>query len=297
MVKERFENGVHSITNEQYHSSEGISRSALWKLKCSPLHYWHHYLNPESVKEEPTLDLVLGNLVHTMVLEPETLTERYAVKPELAPLPKVGLLKDFGREEYDRQKAEREFISCANDFLMEEFENESQGKEILSGDIFDKGSAMAQSVFKNELASNLFDGAKIEQSIYFTHQPTGLQCKVRPDAWSGSIVTDLKTAKDASLKAFQSSAYHNGYFLQAGMIYQALQSIGITMEKFVFMCVEKKEPYPTATYVLDEDAIDYGVNVFDELMGKLKECCEQDRWPSYSLRTLSVPRYAMFDEV
>jgi hypothetical protein len=49
--KMKFENGIHAITNEQYHSSEGISRSDLMRFKKSPMHFKHK----QSLKETPSL--------------------------------------------------------------------------------------------------------------------------------------------------------------------------------------------------------------------------------------------------
>lgn len=292
----QFENGVHLISNHEYHSSAGVSRSALWKLRKSPYHYWHEYINPDFVKPDPTEAMHFGSLVHTMVLEPEKLAEEYIVKPELTPLPPALKLKDVGKEAFEANKSERESIRVANDMVMEQFNKESDGKIVVSVDDYKKAQDMAQSVMNHETAKGLINGAKVEHSIYFTHQPTGLQAKVRPDAWLGSIVTDLKTTRDASFRAFQSEAYRSGYFLQAGMIYEALKSIDVKMEQFVFSCIEKSEPYLNAIYILDDAAVDYGINLFDKLMAKLKSCLDADEWPDYGIETLTVPNYANYED-
>lgn len=297
MDKPQYDNGVYTISNAEYHASHGVSRSALMELRKSPYHYWYKYINPDFEKPEPTPAMQLGSLVHTMVLEPELFDSEYIIKPETTPIPKALKLKDVGREAYDANKTEREAISAANDLELERFQKAAENKTIVSRETYEQANAMKEAVLNDETARNLINDAQIERSIYFTHEPTGLQSKVRPDAWLGTVVTDLKTVRDASFRAFQNEAYKLGYFVQAGMIYKSLQSIDITMEKFVFMCVEKAPPYVTATYVLDDEAIDYGVILFDSLMERLKECCEQDRWPSYPMQTLSVPNYAKYDEV
>lgn len=293
----QFENGVHDISNEQYHSSAGISRSALWKFKRCPALYWHEYHNPKFEKAEPTANMHLGSLVHTMTLEPWKFEEEYALKPVLSKLPDALKKKDVGAEAYDKNKTERESVRVANELLMEEFSAASEGKTVVTQETYQQASKMVDAVWNDETAKSLIDGAQIEKSIFFTHLPTGLQCKVRPDAWLGSVITDLKTCADASFKPFQSEAMRYGYFLQAGMMSEALRSIDISMEKFVFMCVEKTEPYLTATYLLDDAALDYGVKMFDELMHRLKECCVSDKWPPYPMQTLAVPGWAKFDEI
>ncbi len=62
---------------ETYHSCGGISRSSLMSFKRSPMHYWHEHLNPEYIKPEPSAQMLLGNVVHTMLLEPGELWARY----------------------------------------------------------------------------------------------------------------------------------------------------------------------------------------------------------------------------
>lgn len=292
----KLENGVHDIPNDIYHESSGISRSGLWEFKRSPQHYWNKYLNPERQKEEPTNDMKLGEYVHALVLEPENFCKRYAVKPVLQELPKVGKLSDLGREEYDRQKTARESMKIANELTINKFLESSKDKEIIEPEVYRQAKAIADSVLKDEIAESLFKDVKVEQSIYFTHKPTGLQCKVRPDAWAGSIVTDLKTCTDASYRAFQFAAFKNGYFLQAAMIKAALDSIDIQLEKFIFFCVEKTGAMPCVYYILDDDALDYGMTQFDTLMQQFAYCLENDEWSAYEPKTLYIPHYARYDD-
>lgn len=292
----KIENGIHDIPNAVYHSSEGISRSALWLFKKAPVHYWNEYINPDRKKKEPTPQMKLGEYVHALVLEPEHFDKRYIVTPELNALPKVGLLKELGREEFDRQKTAHEAMRVANELIMDEFSKHSEGKEIISSSVYKEAKAIADSVLSNEIGQHLFNDVNVEQSIYFTHKHTGLQCKVRPDAWAGSVVTDLKTCADAGYRSFQSAAFKEGYFLQAAMIKAALDSIGIQLEKFVFFCVEKTGARPCVYYVLDNEALEYGMNQFDSLMEQFAHCLAHNEWDSYAPQTLYVPKYALIEE-
>jgi exodeoxyribonuclease VIII len=273
MTKTKYPDGIHSISNEAYHSSEGVSRSALWKLKKSPAHYWHEYLNPDFIKPEPSPALILGNLVHTLVLEPELLHEEFAFLPD-----GINKRTKAGKEEH------------------ESFMKMCEGKAIVTPEMFNQAQLMTNSVAHNEYSAGLFSDAKIELSIYATHEPTGLQYKVRPDSWKDGFVTDLKTTADASSRAFQSSMMSYGYAVQAGMIARGIESLGERVDKFVFQCVEKLPPYAVGTHLLSNEAMQYGINLFDELMVKYAECLSTDRWPAYELRTLELPRYANFSE-
>jgi exodeoxyribonuclease VIII len=156
---------------------------------------------------------------------------------------------------------------------------------------------MALRVKYNQEAGSLLRDCLIEQSIYFTHEKTGIQCKARPDAMAGGLVIDLKTTVDASMRAFQGSAVRYGYFLQAAIINEALKSINQPMEHFVFIPVEKIKPYCVAVYMADGESIEHGIKQFDELMIGLAKCLESNVWPGYGVRDLELPKYALFDEI
>lgn len=286
------ENGIHDIPNEVYHASEGLSRSALMEFKKSPYHYWHKYLNPERKPSYCTPAMKLGELVHVLVLEPQHFAERYIMKPFPIEVPKVGLLKDVGREEYDLQKAAKEAAQFANEIMMAEFMKTAEGKEILNPDVYAEAKMYADAVLKDPVAQALFTGVQVEKSIYFTHKGTGLQCKVRPDAWIGSVVTDLKTCKDASFDAFQRAAVGSGYFIQAAMIKQGLEAIGLSLEKFIFYCVEKSEAVPTTYYELDMESLERGENEFNWLMQGIAYCKERNTWGAYTPQLLNYPAWA-----
>jgi len=297
------ENGVHDIPNDVYHSSAGVSRSGLMELKRSPYHYWYKYLNPDREYEKPTPAMKIGELVHAMVLEPEYFEERYVVPPELAPLPKVALLKDLvaelgkekGREEYEIQKAERDHIVEANEMVMAKFSSQSDCKEIVKPEQYIEARALADAVMRDPMAQQLFSDMQPEKSIYFTHKGTGLQCKVRPDAWMGSVITDLKTCVDASKHAFQAAAYKSGYFIQAAMMKQALESIGMSLDVFIFFCVEKTPAKACVHYPVDAESLYNGEREFDGLMYKLAECLQNNTWNSYETDFLTYPTWAKYE--
>lgn len=304
-MKEKFNDGIHDITNDVYHNSEGLSRSALWEFKRSPRHYWSKYLNP-TTPEKKTPQMKLGEILHALVLEPDTFDKRYILEPKLTEVPRIGLLKDIGRDEYERLKRLRESAMSLNKTIYDLFEKEAaQGKEIVSREHLEEAKAMAASVLSDPNANYLFRGisdsenvfpVSVERSIYFTHASTGLQCKARPDAWIGSLVTDLKTVKDASYRAFERSAFGYGYFLQAAMIKLAMKSIDVHLEKFIFYCVEKTPSFPCVYYILDEEALEYGVKQFNDLMEHFARCLDQNKWDSYEPQTLYIPSYAKYED-
>lgn len=290
------EDGVHDLPNEVYHNSSGVSRSGLWQFKRAPIHYWNAYLNPEREIKKATPQMKLGELTHVMILEPDEFTKRYAFPVELEEMPPAVLLKDVGKEQFEQVKAARREVKERNDLLMDEFRAASQDKEIITLAMYNEAKALADSVWRSDVAQTLFKDVQVEKSIYFTHKGTGLQVKVRPDAWIGGVVTDLKTCVDASYRAFERAAFSSGYYLQAAMISEGLKSIGITMEKFVFFCVEKTGALATVYYMLDDDALEYGICQFDQLMEQYAWCLENNKWDSYEPQHLYLPSYAKYED-
>lgn len=287
----KYDDGLHHITSDEYHSSEGLSRSALWAFKRSPAHYLYQY-GPNAVKKERTASMILGDIVHTMVLEPKEFDARYYVRPDNMPRPSQGTLAEHGREEYDRRKALIKEAKEHDARVAEQVEIEAGDRLVITTDVHAKAFAMTQSLVLNDVTEQLIETAAIENSIYFTHKETGVQCKARPDALLGDIVTDLKTTASAEYRDFQSSAYRYGYYLQAAMIRVALDSLDIKMDRFYFLLVEKEAPFATTVYALDNSAIDYGWNMFNSLMRDYAECLEKDSWPSYPAQLMFAPAYA-----
>lgn len=271
-MKQIFEDGLHNISNDEYHASEGISRSMLMSFNRSARHYWYDHVSGLKQKSAPTTAMKIGNAVHTLVLEPHLFDDEFFITTQ-------------------QSKPKKD----TNPYYK--MMDEANGRIILTPDEFQLSQSMSVSVCGSDEANLLLSNCSIEHSIYFTHKDTGMQCKVRPDAWSGSLVCDLKTIDDASMRAFQNSAVYYGYFLQAGMNYCALKSLGIKMEKFAFIVVEKAAPYATAIYILTDEALDYGINQFNALMIQVAECHQSNQWPSYGIRDCDLPKYLKFDSM
>lgn len=271
MTKEIFEPGIYQISNDRYHASEGLSRSKLWTFKQLPQKYWYEYLSGQYERPKATEAFYMGSLVHTLVLEPELFGEEYYLMPKINRTTKQGKL-DYAQALED-----------------------AQGRNLINVEDYSIAKAMSQSLAKNETVSELMNQAKIEHSIYWKDERTGLICKARPDVWNHPIMGDLKTVKDASYRGFQLSALKDGYFLQAAMMYEACKSIGMPFEKFVFFCVEKKPPYSVALYMLDDEALQYGIDLFHKLLANYADCLANNEWPDHGIQMLMIPKYATME--
>lgn len=265
----KFLDGVYDISNEDYHGSQGISRSQLLHLNKSPYHFWYKTISGEDAKENPTTSMNIGTAFHGMLLEPEKFESQFLVMPNLD----------------RRTKAGKEMYA--------QFMAESEGKTILTQDEYWRVYEMVEKISQHEIVATLLEGAKFEQSIFWTDKETGIQFKSRPDIWSPSMIVDLKTTANANYYSFQRSAMDYGYFLQAGMTYEACKTIGKPFEMFVILACEKEAPYVPAVYMMDNEALQFGIDQFQNLKKKLKACMDKNHWPAYEIKELSVPKYAI----
>ena len=260
--------GIYSLSPEAYHQGPGISRSGLMEFKRSPYHYWYKYLNPDYKSESATPAQILGNALHTYVLEPDEFEKRYFVIPEFNKVTKEG------KERWQKIKSELD------------------KKEILSAHQYQILQAMTASLKKNKLAKQLIENAEIEQSLYWTDPDTGILCKCRPDILRSNLVCDLKTAQDGSPRSFQYAALDYGYYIQAAMVREAIKQLKQKIIKdFLFLVIEKARPYAVSIYQLDEASLDKGYQEFKTLLAHYKHCLETNDWPAYTIQEISLPHY------
>ena len=266
--KLKFEDGVHDISNDEYHSSMGFSRTQVLLMEKSPYHFWYETISGLASEQEKSDALDIGSAIHTMILEPELFSQEYAVMPE------INRRTNKGKEEYAL------------------FIEENSDKIVLTQQQYSKVYAMTHHVRKHEIVHTLIENATFEKSIFWTDKETGLQFKVRPDIWSNKMVVDLKTSKDAAPGLFINSSYRYGYYLQCGMFFEACEAIERPIEMFVNLVIEKEEPYVPSAFIMNEKAIEFGREQFNTYKKKIKKCLDSDNWPGYAVQEISIPKNA-----
>lgn len=272
MAASTFSPGIYNIPNEVYHAAPGISRSALWTFKDLPHKYWYQYLSGEFIRKEKKA-WVVGDIFHTLVQEPHLIDSKFYI------MPACDRRTNIGKEIYNRA-----IVECGT-------------KTVITAEDMQQGKDMCKSFYADETHKILInDDVKYEQSIFWTDLETGLLCKARPDIWNSPLVGDLKTTDSAAPFAFQRSCLNYGYYMQAAMIYRALESQGKRFTKFVFCAVEKAPPYATAFYLLDESALEFGLRQFHYFLHLYAACLEKGEWPSYGIQNLLVPGWAKVED-
>ena len=258
-----------NISNKDYHRKIGLSKSGLVNFLKSPEYYQWRLQNPT----DPTPAMKLGTHVHTRILEPTRHRETYIVAPAINKRTKAG-------------KAE-----------WAEFQAANEGKEIVTQDEMDIVNAMAESVGRSETASALLSGGTAEQSVFWNDPVHGFLCKCRPDYLNPKyeVIIDLKTTNDISPEAFSKSVANFKYHFQAVHYLAGCEAVMPGQYgAFIFVCVESKEPYPVAVYVLDQESLNLAEVEMEPLLSRYAQCVETDTWPGPpdEVEVISLPGWA-----
>jgi len=204
---------------------------------------------------------VFGQLLHSVILQPENLESEYIIEP------------DVDR----RTKAGKELYA---DFL-----EGSAGKTVISLADLAKTFEMRDAMLQNELAVKLLGGAK-ETPFFWTDSLTGEPCKCRTDVITEvpgqQILVDVKSCGDASTEAFVRDALKYGYDVQAQMYLEGVKANTGKDGVFIFLAVEKEPPYALNIIQADKLFLQSGWSRLRDLMAIYHDCKVTGNWYSYT---------------
>ncbi|MGN1120312.1 MAG: PD-(D/E)XK nuclease-like domain-containing protein [Oscillospiraceae bacterium] len=261
------------MTELEYRSHPAISRSELFRIADSPEKFIYRREHPEP----PTEALIFGQALHMSVLQPELYDDNFIVAP------------DVDR----RTKAGKE--------IWNSFTDKIKGQTVITYDMHDKIERMTAKLNSNEYAAKLLNGIR-EEPVFWVDALTGEECKCRPDCVSVingmDFIVDIKTASNADTETFMKHALKYGYHLQAAMYSEGLKAATGKSCGFVFIVIEKEPPYAVNIMQADKLFIQYGYDVFRELIGIYHDCKLNNNWYGYLgkfnvVNNLGIPAYLM----
>lgn len=256
------------MTEREYRQHPAISRSELWRMSESPAKFkWFKDHPPE-----PTPALTFGQVVHKLILQPDTFEDDFAILTDVDRRTRVG------KEAF------------------EAFLNRLEGRTAIIQSDYEKAQEMASAVFQNRLAASTLEdrhdiailSSQHEVPFFWTDPDTGEQCKCRCDALTviddRIVIVDYKTAGSAKTDVFNQSIYKYGYHLQAAMYSEGVMR---AMEldyrpEFWFVVQEKTAPYAVNVVTIPETVMQAGIDVYREYLGIYHQCRETDYWYGYN---------------
>jgi len=269
------------MTEYEYRTHPAISRSELWRIRETPAKFKYYRENPE----KPTEDMILGQVFHKIVLQPESFEDEFAVAPC------VDRRTKSGKEEWS------------------EFEKFAEGKTVVTADAFKKALEMKESLLSEDYCVQLLSGEK-ETPFFWTDELTGEDCKCRTDCIveikGRPFVVDLKSTGAGSTNGFQKSAVTDpnklasknsfGYDFQAAMYLDGVKAVTGKEHGFIFIAVEKKPPYLVNIFECEKPVLTNGYDIFRYFIGEYHYCKTTGNWYGYMgrdriINTLSLPSY------
>ena len=235
------------ITNKEYRSREGISKSSLELFKKSPLHFKYAEEHPK----EDTPSLLFGRAAHKFILEKDTFFNEFAVAPKVDKRTTQGHLEWL------------DFVESLN------------GRDVVTEEQFQQIQEMDKAIDTYPLARQLLTGVQ-ESSYFWIDAPTGEICKCRPDClteYNGMpYISDYKTCDGCADGQFERNVRRFNYRLQVGQYTEGLFNCELEEYGFAFVAQEKKPPYAVRVYICDKEFIREGVDEFRTLMGIYHDC-------------------------
>lgn len=258
-------NQVVGLTNDEYRSQRGVSKSDLDYIHQSPaLLEWAR--NAPSVGSE---EVELGTHVHCAILEPDVFAGAYRKAP-------AG-----GRTAADRSRVEAFAEHC-----------KASGKICLDADTYDMVIAMRDSVLAHPTARELLTGDGISESSIFG-ELEGVRVKCRPDRLirERNILVDVKKVDDIdhivrSIQKFR-------YYVQAAFYSDIYEQWTGHKPRFIFVAVGQRRSigrHPVRVFELEQAWVDAGrVEYLDDLE-RVREM--EEFGAGMHVEVLELPRWA-----
>lgn len=248
------------MTEKEYRAHPAISRSELWRINDSPEKFRYFKDNPEP----PTPALIFGQYSHKLILQPETVSDEFAIIPPLDRRTREG------KEAY-AEFAERAF-----------------GKTLVTASDAALAAAMRDALMANAIAAPLLAGER-ESAFFWTDEDTGEACKCRCDVLTTledgrRAIVDYKSTKSAVPDVFNNEIYRYGYHFQAAMYSEGVMKALALPERpaFIFIAQEKTAPYAVNVVEVTPDVMTAGIDKFRYCIGVYHDCKETGYWYGYN---------------
>lgn len=273
------EPGAYNIPNEAYHSqicdAPSISSTGLRKIRLESLaHYWETSdLNPDYKPEPKTPALQFGSAAHSLLLEGKLPETEFAIEPFKGP---------YNRNEDGWKAGEKQAWRD---------HQHANGLHVVSAGDLEVITDMAEMLGRHELVKAGLLKGHVERAVFTKRD--GFWLKAKPDVMPhDTILTDYKTAADASLRAITRDIMDRGYHMQIALAIDVIrEATGQVIEEASLLVQEKKPPYCVVNYPLSQHLINCGRLEYEWAFNKWKEAMERQEWPGYPDTDLYLPEW------
>jgi hypothetical protein len=234
---------IKGVDMASYHNQLTVTPSisssgqrTIWSK--SPAHYFDtSYLNPHRAEEPDRPHFSVGRAAHhLLLLGRKGFEDEFVIRPE----------------KWDSWRSP--------DARKWRDEQAAAGKTVITAAELDSIAAMAASLGRDPLVkAGILDGL-VERTIVHRDPETGIFVKARPDSVPADAdAADLKTTAGIDDDSIQRSITDFGYHQQGATVRSAFQlALGVTLETFTLVFVEKARPFCVRTVTLRNEDLDRG---------------------------------------
>jgi exodeoxyribonuclease VIII len=242
----------------------------------SPRHYYRRQ------KLETTPVMQFGTYFHEALLEPEKWEHKLKNLPEMPTFPRKSKNQPLSAEEQRENwvKNNPEYID----------------KSRID---FDAINEMVLACRENDVVRALLDAEdrKVEEKFWYWDGTILWTGQVDVAVPQFGAVCDVKTTVSANSRKFDYTVDDYLLNVQAVIYKTAMETIyGNEFNRFVWIAVEKKEPFCVVPFFCDFGALEIGKGLIEKYVPKFLRCLEKDTWPGYSegFKDAGIPHNRMY---
>jgi exodeoxyribonuclease VIII len=260
---------VLDLPETEYHSHPALSSTGARLLLDSPARFRYAQSHPQPHKDA----FDLGTAVHTKVLGVGSNVITY---PEEHLTPSGAVSTKAATVAWAEEQRANGFVVIGR----------TQASQV---------DGMAEAVLALPEARAVLESV-VGREVSIFADIDGVSIRARFDIYDGHNAADLKTARDASPKGFNTSVGRYGYHVQDQWYREAHTAVTVTeLESFKFVVVENTAPYLVAVYDLDWMWEDIAKERTKRARELYRQCTDTDTWPGYQSVTLTPPTWAVFE--
>jgi len=235
------------MSNNDYHALNDYISSSF--VKSVAKHSIAKALEPI----EPNQALLFGDAMHTYFEDKEAFHRRFKVFRDAEIIAEIL----ERRPDITSPTMTKDYKNYKNDFECSLGENQVSISEADMERIQQMYSSMTNNPALKQVYSLYEPSEPWDEYSFLTEEEDvhGLKYRVRPDRLlvrngEPMVIIDWKSCRDASEKSFRSDFWKYRYDLQAAFYCDVL---GVLVDDFYFVAIEKEYPYNTAVYGLNPE--------------------------------------------
>ncbi len=240
-------------------SSSGLR--ALWN--GSPKHFWDASpLNPMRCEAVDKKAFIIGRAAHHLVCGDVGFADHYVIRPDTAP---------DGRAWHGSNKSCIKWLD----------DQRAAGRMVLTTEDAEDIRGMAIELGRNKMMQNGILSGLVERSMFWRDKKTGVWLKSRPDVISTSSgdFADLKTTNSVLYRATQKSIDEFCYDMQGALVIEGAAELGLPVNSFSLVWVEKKRPYCVRVQQLIDADLAVGSQMNRNMIDVFDACFKAKNWP------------------